>query len=209
MKNTIPKETISRLFTYFRSLLCFSKLGKKNVSSYEISKLCNINPSIIRKDFSYFGDFGTKGVGYDVDNLIKEIRGILKLDPAAKVALVGVGNIGEALMAYPSFESEGFKIYIAFDNDSKKIGKKVHGVTVEHIDNLEGRIKEEKIKIGILTVPESEAHRIAKRMAKAGVKAILSFAPCQIIMTENIEVTCIDLSTELSKLAYYSYKNLQ
>ncbi|MFO7891050.1 MAG: redox-sensing transcriptional repressor Rex [bacterium] len=209
MKNTIPKETISRLFTYFRSLLCFSKLGKKNVSSYEISKLCNINPAIIRKDFSYFGDFGTKGVGYDVDNLIDEIRGILKLDPAAKVALVGVGNIGKALMSYPSFESEGFKIFMAFDNDKKKIGVKVHGITVEDIDNLEKRIKSENIKIGILTVPEAAAHEIAKRMARAGVKAILSFAPCQIVMTENIEVTCIDLSTELSKLAYYSYKNLE
>lgn len=209
MKNTIPKESISRLFTYFRSLLCFSKLGKKNVSSYELSKLCNINPAIIRKDFSYFGDFGTKGVGYDVDNLIDEIKKILKLEPAAKVALVGVGNIGKALMAYPSFESEGFKIYMSFDNDKKKIGKNVHGIKVEDIDVLEKKIKSEKIKIGILAVPEAEAYEIAKRMANAGVKAILSFAPCQLIMAENIELTCIDLSTELSKLAYYSYKNVE
>ena len=209
MKDPIPKETISRLFTYFRSLLCFSKLGKKNVSSYEISKLCNINPAIIRKDFSYFGDFGTKGVGYDVDNLIDEIRGILKLTPASKVALVGVGNIGKALLTYPNFESEGFKIFMAFDNDKKKIGKKVYGITVEDMENLEKRIKEKKIKIGILAVPESMAYEIAKRMIAAGVKAILSFAPCQLVMTEKIEVTCIDLSTELSKLAYYSYKNLE
>jgi redox-sensing transcriptional repressor len=209
MKNSIPKETISRLFTYFRSLQCFTKVGKKNVSSYEISKLCNINPAIIRKDFSHFGDFGTKGVGYDVDNLIHEIRSILKLDPATKVVLVGVGNIGKALLAYPNFESEGFKIFMIFDNDKKKIGKKIHGITIENIDNLEKRIKSEEIIMGILTIPESAAREIAERMESSGVKALLSFAPCQIVMPQSIEVTCIDLSTELSKLAYYSYKNLE
>lgn len=206
MKNKIPKETISRLFTYFRSLLCLSKIGKKYVSSYNLSKLCNINPAIIRKDFSYFGDFGTKGVGYDVENLIDEVKDILQLEPPSEVALAGVGNIGKALLSYRGFDSEGFKIVMAFDNDPQKIGKKIHGVTIENIDTMKKRIIEEDIKMGVLTVPEEAAHNIAQQMKDAGIKAILSFAPCQIVMPENIEVTCIDLSTELSKLAYYSYK---
>jgi len=208
MKNTIPKETISRLFTYFRSMLCFKKVGKKSVSSFDISKLCHINPAIIRKDFSYFGDFGTKGVGYDVDTLTEEIKTILKLEPASMVVLAGVGNIGKALLSYPNFESEGFKIVMAFDDDKKKVGKNIHGITIEHIDEMEERIQAEKIKIGILSVPESAVRDVAERMVNAGIKAILSFAPCQIVLPQNVEVACIDLSTELSKLAYYSYKNL-
>ncbi|HMA62926.1 MAG TPA: redox-sensing transcriptional repressor Rex [bacterium] len=206
MKNKIPKETISRLFTYFRSLLCLSKIGKKYVSSYNLSKLCNVNPAIIRKDFSYFGDFGTKGVGYDVENLIDEVKDILQLEPPSEVALAGVGNIGKALLSYRGFDSEGFKIVMAFDNDLQKIGKKIHSVTIENIDLMKKRIIEEDIKMGVLTVPEEAAHNVAQQMKDAGIKAILSFAPCQIVMPENIEVTCIDLSTELSKLAYYSYK---
>lgn len=206
MKNKIPKETISRLFTYFRSLLCFSKTGKVNVSSYNLSKLCNVNPAIIRKDFSYFGDFGTKGVGYNVENLIDEIKDILQLEPPSEVALAGVGNIGKALLSYPDFGSEGFKISMAFDNNEEKIGKKIYGITIENVKNMEDRIEAEDVKMGILTVPETAAREIAERMANSGIKAILSFAPCQIVMPENIEVTCIDLSTELSKLAYYSYK---
>jgi redox-sensing transcriptional repressor len=207
MKNIIPKETISRLFTYFRSMLCFKKVGKSSVSSFEISQLCNINPAIIRKDFSYFGDFGTKGVGYNVDTLIDEIKKILKLDPASMVALAGVGNIGKALLSYPNFEMEGFKIVMAFDRNPKKIGTSIHGITIEHIDEMEERIKSENVQIGILCVPEVVVREVAEMMVNAGIKAILSFAPCQIVMPQTIEVTCIDLSTELSKLAYYSYKN--
>src|SRR6056297_2524192 len=141
MKNKIPKETISRLFTYFRSLLCLSKIGKENVSSYNLSKLCNINPAIIRKDFSYFGDFGTKGVGYNVDNLLAEIKDILQLEPPSKVALAGVGNIGKALLSYKGFASEGFKISMAFDSDQQKVGKEIHGIAIEHIDKMEDRIE--------------------------------------------------------------------
>jgi len=207
MIRSIPNETISRLFLYFRALVCLAKEGVDTVSSSRLSEVCDINPSIIRKDFSYFGELGKRGVGYDVDGLIDKIRTIVGLDPVKKVALVGVGNIGKALLSYSNFESEGFKIVMAFDNQPSKIGQKINDVTVEDITHLEDRIKSENIQLGILAVPELEASEIAHRMAKGGVNAILSFAPCQLYMPDNMKVTCVDLSREIARLAYYSSRD--
>lgn len=205
MKNKpIPNETIGRLFPYYRALVCLSKEGVEIVSSYQLAEVCNINHSIIRKDFSYFGEFGTRGVGYNVTVLMQKIRSILKLDPVRKVALVGVGNIGKALLSYSDFESEGFKIIMAFDNHPNKIGQKIHRVTIEDIASLEKRINSEEISVVILAVPESEAPGMARRLVKGGVKSILSFAPCQLAMPNNVKVTCVDLSTEMARLVFYS-----
>lgn len=205
---SIPNETIGRLFPYFRALVCLSKEGTETVSSSRLAEVCRINSSIIRKDFSYFGEFGTRGVGYNVKDLMDAIRKILNLDPPKKAALVGVGNIGKALLAYEGFESEGFQIVMAFDENPKKIGKKVNHVIVEGLDGMEKRIKTEGIHIAILAIPETAAPAMARRLAKAGVKAILSFAPCQLAMPTNIKVTCVDLSTEMARLAYYSTKKV-
>lgn len=184
--------------------MCLAKEGTKTVSSYRIAEVCHVNPSIIRKDFSYFGDFGTRGVGYNVNDLMQKIRNILNLDPAKKVTLVGVGNIGKALLLYSNFESEGFKIVMAFDNQPSKIGRKINHVTIEDVANLEDRIQSENIQLVILAVPESVAPVIAQRLARVGVNAILSFAPCQLAMPNNVKVTCVDLSTEMARLVYYS-----
>ncbi len=200
----IPNETIGRLFPYFRALLCLSKEGVEIVSSSRLAHACHMNPALIRKDLSYFGDFGKRGVGYNVNSLIREIRRILDLEPTKKVALVGTGNIGKALLSYPNFESEGFKIVLAFDNQPVKIGKTINGVTIEDISNLENRIKAENIQMVILAVSEEVAPVIARQLAKVGVNAVLSFSPCQIAMPENIKVTCVDLSTEMARLVYYS-----
>jgi redox-sensing transcriptional repressor len=201
---SIPNETIGRLFPYFRAFVCLAKEGTEIVSSSRLAEVCNINPAIIRKDFSYFGELGTRGVGYNVKDLSQKIREILNLDPAKKVALVGVGNIGKALLAFSGFESEGFKIVIAFDDNPKKIGRKIKNITIEDMANLEARVKSEGIQLAILAIPESVAPTIARRLAKAGVNAILSFAPCQLAMPDNIKVTCVDLSTEMARLVYYS-----
>ena len=207
MYKSIPQETIGRLLLYFRAFVCLQKENEKTVSSTRLAEVCNINPSIIRKDFSYFGELGKRGVGYDVDELIQKIRNILGLDPVNKVALVGVGNIGKALLAYSNFESEGFKIVMAFDNQPALIGQKINDVTVEDAANLEDRIKEENIQLGILAVPELEAPEIARRMERGGVSAILSFAPCQLLMPDNIKITCMDLSREIARLVYYSSRD--
>ncbi len=184
--------------------MCLLKEGKSTVSSFQLADLCKLNPSIIRKDFSYFGDFGKRGVGYNVSELMNIIRNILGLVPLKRVALIGVGNIGKALLLYPNFELEGFEIIMAFDNESTKIGRKIKGVTIEDVSNLEGRLKSQKIQLCILAVPEYIAPAIARRLAKVGVKAILSFSPCQLAMPDNIKVTCVDLSTEMARLVYYS-----
>ena len=208
MNKSIPNETIGRLFPYLRALMCLVKEGTKTVSSFRLSEVCHINPAIIRKDFSYFGELGTRGVGYDVNNLIDKIRNILNLDPAKKVVLIGVGNIGKALLSYSDFELEGIKIVMAFDNQPKLIGRKINNVTIEDVANLEKRIKSNKIQLGILAVPESAAPVIARRMAKCGVTAILSFAPCQLAMPHNIKVTCVDLTTEMARLVYHSSREV-
>ena len=208
MNKSIPNETIGRLFPYFRALLCLVKQGVETVSSSRLAEVCHINPSNIRKDFSYFGELGKRGVGYNVNDLTRTIRDILNLDPAKKVALVGVGNIGKALLSYSNFKSEGFTIVMAFDNDPKKIGRKISKITIEDMSNLEDRIQSENIQLGILAIPEESTPVIARRLAKVGVNAILSFAPCQLAMPDNIKVTCVDLSTEMARLVYYSSREV-
>ena len=199
----IPEETVARLLTYLRVLLCLAEQGVETVSSQELGDSCDVKSCVIRKDLSYFGGFGKPGVGYDVKGLMGEIRSILNLDRVMKTALVGVGNIGRALLANPQFQTEGFKISVAFDRDPAKLGREVGGVLIEDVATLERRIREDGIKLAIIAVGVSEAPGIAHRLADAGVKGILSFAPCPLNMPEGIKVTCVDLATEMARLVYY------
>ncbi len=205
----IPDQTISRLFPYLRALICLSEKGTDIVSSTSLSEICNINASIIRKDFSYFGEFGKRGIGYNVNNLLQAIRSILKIQKIKQVVLIGVGNIGRALLSYSSFPSEGIKIIAAFDSNEEIIGAEINGITIQDINDIEKTIKTENIKIVILATPVSETGAVASKLAKLGINAILSFSPCRINMPKNIEVKCIDLSTELARLIYYSHNPLQ
>jgi len=203
VETQIPEETVARLLTYLRVLLCLAEKGAEIVSSQELGDSCDVKPCVIRKDLSYFGRFGKPGVGYDVKGLIAEIRSILNLDKVMKAALVGVGNVGKALLTNPQFESEGFKIALAFDRDPDKIGREVSGVVVEDVAILGRRIRQYGIKIAIVAVGVSEAPEIAHRLADAGVKGILSFAPCPLNMPEGVKVICVDLATEMARLVYY------
>jgi redox-sensing transcriptional repressor len=178
--------------------------GEATVSSRRLAEMCHIKPAMVRKDFSYFGEFGTRGVGYDTADLINNIRKILKLDKKINVALVGIGNIGSALLEHTSFELEGFRIIMAFDNDPLKIGKTVGTVRIEDITNLQERIMSMGIHLVILAVPEYATIKVAKLLEMTGVKSILSFAPCELAMPDNIRVTCVDLSVEMARLVYYS-----
>lgn len=200
----VPNETIDRLFKYFRCLTCFLREGNDIVSSKELAEVCHIKPAMVRKDFSYFGELGTRGVGYDIVDLISNIRKILKLDRKINVALVGIGNIGSALLEHSSFELDGFGITMAFDNDPSKIGKTVGTVTIEDVTSMPERIRSMGIHLVILAVPENAATKVAKLLKKADLKSILSFAPCELGMQDDIQVTCIDLSVEMARLVYYS-----
>jgi len=201
----IPKETIDRLFIYFRGLMCLKKEGKDATSSSELADVCHVNASVVRKDLSYFGRLGTRGVGYKVDELVGEIRKALRFDNATGVAVVGAGNIGTALLEHSTFELEGFHIVAAFDSDPDKIGRTVGGITVEDMGDIEKRVKEEGIELAILAVPELSAADVAGRLGDAGVKSILSFAPCELTMPDNVNVTCVDLSVAMARLVYHSY----
>jgi len=198
----IPDETIRRLPVYLRGLLFTSEHGRENISSQNLADLVGVNAWQIRKDFSYFGDFGTRGVGYDVEKLTAKIKKILKLDIAQKAALVGVGNLGSALLAYHGFVTYGFEIAVAFDANHKKVGRKIKNVVIEDISNLR-TLKRRKISLGIIAVPYQAAQVIADKLVKAGVRGILNFSSCYITVPKKVKVITIDIAMDLARLPYY------
>ena len=198
----IPDETVRRLPIYLRGLLLSSEQGQQSISSRNLADFLGVNPWQIRKDFSYFGDFGTRGVGYKIEKLIKQIKKILKLDVVHKAALVGVGNLSSAVLAYPGFKTYGFDIAAAFDTDSEKIGRKIKGITIEDASNLK-TLKKRKIEIGIIAVPRDAAQQTADALVKAGVKGILNFSPCYMTVPKKVKVITIDIAMDLARLPYY------
>ena len=198
----IPDETIRRLPVYLRGLLSLLQEGQNRISSHNLANYLAIYPWQIRKDFSYFGGFGTPGVGYDIKNLIKQINKILKLDIVNKAALVGVGNLGSAVLAYPGFAIYGFNIAAAFDKNPQKIGKKIKNVTIEDVSNLR-TLKKRKIKLAIIAVPGDAAQLTATALVKAGVTGILNFSPCRITVPKRVKVISIDIAMDLARLPYY------
>lgn len=198
----IPDETIRRLPVYLRGLLFLREQGQKNISSQALADFVGAESSQIRKDFSYFGEFGTPGVGYDIEKLTKGIKKILKLDIVQKVAIVGVGNLGSAVLAYTGFRTYGFDIAAAFDIDPKKVGRKVNNILVEDVSEI-GTLKHRKINLAILAVPADAAQQTADTLANAGIKGILKFSPCYIMVPKKVKVISIDIATDLARLPYY------
>jgi len=198
----IPDETIRRLPIYLRGLLFLSAQEQQSTSSRNLADFLGVNSWQIRKDFSYFGDFGTRGVGYNVEKLTKQIKKILKLDAVHKAALVGVGNLGSVVLAYPGFRTYGFDIAAAFDNNPKKIGKKIRNLTIEDVSNLP-MLKKRKINLAIIAVPGDAAQQTADALVKAGVKGILNFSPCYITVPGKVKVITIDIAMDLARLPYY------
>jgi redox-sensing transcriptional repressor len=198
----IPDETIRRLPIYLRGLLLSSEQGRQSISSRNLADFVGINSWQIRKDFSYFGDFGTRGVGYNFEKLTKQIKKILKLDAAPKVALVGVGNVGLAVLTYPGFRICGFNIAAAFDINPKKIGKKINNIVVEDASKLR-TLKKRGINLAIITVPRDSAQQTADTLVKAGVRGILNFSPCYIVAPKKVKVITIDIAMDLARLPYY------
>ncbi len=202
----IPSETVRRLPVYLRGLKLFHERGREKVSSRELAELLAINPSQIRKDFSYFGDFGTPGVGYNIKKLTKEINKILKLDAGQKTALVGVGNLGSAVLAYPGFEMYGLDIAAAFDSDPKKVGKKINNVLIEDVSQIK-TLKKRGIRLGIIAVSRQSAQETADALVNAGVNGILNFCPRYITVPKKVKVITIDIAMDLARLPYYMPAN--
>jgi redox-sensing transcriptional repressor len=199
----IPDETIRRLPLYLRGLTFMSRQGRRNISSKDLAELVGVNHWQIRKDFSYFGDFGVRGVGYEVDNLSKQIKKILKLDVMHKAALIGVGNIGSAVLKYPGFGIYSFDITAAFDINPKKVGRKIENVVIEDISKLK-TLRKRKVKLGIIAVPRQAAQEIAEKLVEVGILGILNLSPRYITVPKRVKVITIDIAMDFARLPYYT-----
>ena len=198
----ISESTIRRLSLYQRTLLELEESGTKTISSRQLADLRGITPGQVRKDLSFFGAFGTRGLGYTVGELRKRIGEILGLNRRWNVAVVGAGKIGAALAGFKEFEGKGFDIKLISDNDQRKIGSKQYGITITDVRNLQNDIAKQAIEIVILAVPAKVAQEIADIVVSSGVRAILSFAPVNIKTPENIHIRTEDMTMELEYLTY-------
>ena len=203
----IPAETIRRLPLYLRELQLVIKEGRNNIRSSEFAADLGISSPQIRKDFSYFGGFGTPGVGYDAKKLLCQLRDILKLRSTHKTALVGAGDLGSALLGYSGFSQLGFEIAAVFDVNPKKVGRTQNSVTVEDISKL-NTLKRKGIRIAIIAVPPKAAQQTADKLVEVGVVGILNFAPCYLTVPKKVKVINIDIAMDIARLPYYLPRNL-
>jgi redox-sensing transcriptional repressor len=199
----IPKATITRLSLYYRQLEFLEFDGYRMVSSEKLAWLCQVNPAQVRKDLGYFGEFGVRGVGYDVRDLQREIKKILAVNRDWNMGIVGIGNLGSALLQHQNFPARGFNFVAAFDSDENKIGRVISsGLVIKDIRNLKQTVKELNIEIGVIATPPSVAQGIADIFLASRVNAILNFSPTQIHVPETCLVENIDFTIKLDILTY-------
>ncbi|GAB4278858.1 MAG: redox-sensing transcriptional repressor Rex [Candidatus Promineifilaceae bacterium] len=204
MVNSIPDIVIGRLPIYLRELTRLAEEeDKTTTSSQELGKRLGISSAQIRKDLSHFGEFGKQGTGYHINYLVDQLRQILHLTEEWPVAVIGAGLLGQAIARYQGFAHRGFRIAWVFDNDPKKIGAKVNNLTIQDISELEETVQAADVKIAILAVPASNAQEITDRLVKAGIKAILSYAPIHLEIPEGVKISYSDPVIQLQQMAYY------
>ena len=200
----VPIATVNRLSVYMRALQELAEEDVDVVSSERLAKQCGVNPAQIRKDLAYFGEFGVRGVGYHVGDLVNEIKEILDLNRTWNLAMVGIGNLGSALIRHGNFVKHGYIFKAAFDMDPQKVGKRLpNGLIINHLDDMEEIVKERDIRIGVIAVPAGAAQSIANQMILAGINGILNFAPVQIRVPECCHVENVDFTIKLDAIAYH------
>jgi len=200
---TPPDVVIRRLPLYARSLRYLLEEGISSVSSQELGDRINVTAAQIRKDLSYFGEFGKQGIGYDVEKLLNQIERILGLTQEWPVALIGIGHLGEAIARYEGFRSQGIRIAALFDSDPTKIGNEIGGMSIAGDDQIDRIVREQGIKLAIVAVPASRAQEVADLLVAAGVRAILNYAPVVIQVPEGVWVRHIDPVAVLHSMTYY------
>ncbi len=203
MKKIISQATIDRLPLYFRTLQLVEEEDMQIISSDELGRRLDITPEQIRKDLATFGQFGRKGIGYDVHELKNKIGNILGLHNNWRLAIVGVGHLGSALANYVNFASLGFSVVALLDKNKKIIGSEVNGIEISDSERMKEIIEEKSVDIGVITVPASEAQGVAEQLVAAGVKGIWNFAPTRISVPPTIPLVNEDLSIGLSALSYH------
>ncbi len=201
MRRRIPEATIRRLTHYLRCIEFIKETGAKILQSRDLATFCSISDSLVRRDLSYFGEFGTKGVGYSINDLEKHLKKILGINKIKKVGLAGVGNIGSALLNFPLMKN-GFHIVAAFDVKDELIGKEINGVKIYHENDMIKVFREKNLEIGIIAVPQHVALDVANKMIEGGTRGILSFALLQCPLSKKIPLRYIEIAAELEILSY-------
>jgi redox-sensing transcriptional repressor len=198
----VPNVVVSRLSLYLRELQRLVHDGRTTISSSQLGKALGFTDAQIRKDLAYFGHFGHPGVGYRCDELVGEIRRILGTDRQWTVTMVGVGNLGRALLRYKGFASKGFRIVAAFDADPRVVGAKVEGIPVYSQQRLVEIVRQLRIQLGMITVPAPQAQQVADQLVSAGIEGIVNFAPVTLSLPADVGLVGVDLTTELEQLAF-------
>jgi redox-sensing transcriptional repressor len=203
VKIGIPKKTVYRLSIYLRCLEQFSETGVSTVSSQALAHAAGVKPTQLRKDFTSFGHIGKRGLGYDVARLREKIVAVLGRAQLQPVVLVGVGNLGAALLAYGGFRREAFEIVAGFDIDPERRRRRNFAQPIYHLDRLEPFLRSQNVKMAIITVPPAVAQDVANRLIAGGVTAILNFAPIVLKVPANVVVSNVNLAIELENLSYF------
>lgn len=199
----IPEATVARLPLYLRALVEFSESEVDTISSTALAQASGVNAAIVRKDLSQLGAFGTRGVGYRVEELVDEISSVMGLNRERAVVIVGIGNLGRALAAYDGFTRRGFHVVGLFDASDDLVGQSVADTEIEHVDDLAPAVRDRGATIAVIATPAAHAQGIVELLVAQGVTAILNFAPVHIDAPEHVAVRKVDLSTELQILSFY------
>lgn len=199
---SVPAAVVNRLSLYLRELQHLVAEGQQTTSSSELGRRLGFTDAQVRKDLAHFGHFGHPGIGYRCDELIAAIRRILGTDRQWHVALVGVGNLGRALLGYRGFQPQGFRLVAAFDADPRKVGGQVEGVHVYPVDRLQEVLAEQQVDLGIIAVPAAQAQAVADALVESGVSGILNFAPVTLRLPETVSRVGVDLARELEQVTF-------
>jgi redox-sensing transcriptional repressor len=202
----IPEATVARLPVYLRALTALADQGTRTCSSEDLAAAAGVNSAKLRKDLSYLGSYGTRGVGYDVDYLRYQIAREIGVTQDWPVVIVGIGNLGHALANFSGFRSRGFRVVALLDADPALHEQQVAGIVVEPFDHLEKIVRENDVAIGVISVPAFAAQDVADRMVAAGISSILNFAPTVLSVPPGVDVRKVDLSIELQILAYHEQR---
>ena len=202
----IPEATVARLPVYLRALAGLAESGAETISSDALAVAAGVNSAKVRKDLSYLGSYGTRGVGYDVKYLVHHISRELGLTQDWAVVIVGVGNLGHALANYGGFAERGFRIAALLDADRRRVGEELAGVHVRHLDDLDDVVRDSGASIGVIATPAHAAQEVCDRLVGAGVTSILNFAPVVLNVPAGVDLRKVDLSIELQILSFHEQR---
>lgn len=200
----VPAATVARLPYYLRALRDLASRGVTTTSSSELAERSGVGSAQLRKDLSYLGSFGTRGVGYDVESLSAYIAAALGLESEHRLAIVGIGNLGHALANYSGYAARGFQVVALLDADPQVVGTQAAGIEVDHVDELEHVLESRKVSMVVLATPGPVAQGIAERVVTCGVREILSFAPVALQLPDDVVVRSVDVAGELQILAFHA-----